>query len=33
MILNDKLNCQVTTIFMNPRTIHVDNSVDPKYNT
>jgi hypothetical protein len=24
MILNDRLNCQVSTIFMNPRSIHVE---------
>jgi hypothetical protein len=24
MILNDELNCQVSTIFKNPRSIHVE---------
>jgi hypothetical protein len=24
MILNDKLNCQVSSIFMNPQSIHVE---------
>jgi hypothetical protein len=32
MMTNEKLNCQVSTIFMNPRSIHVDYGGSMKHN-